>query len=52
MPRTALRVRRWAAIAVLGGLLAGCGTENADTGEPAAAAGAGARTSTEVRPIE
>ncbi|MFI1226845.1 MULTISPECIES: ABC transporter substrate-binding protein [unclassified Streptomyces] len=52
MPRTALRVRRWAAIAVLGGLLAGCGTENADTGNPAAAAGAGARTSTEVRPIE
>ncbi len=46
MPRTALRVRRWAAIAVLGGLLAGCGTENADPdpGEPAAAAGAGART--------
>ncbi|MFI6554240.1 ABC transporter substrate-binding protein [Streptomyces griseus] len=52
MPRTALRVRRWAAIAVLGGLLAGCGTENADTGKPAVAAGAGARTSTEVRPIE
>ncbi|MFD5204815.1 ABC transporter substrate-binding protein [Streptomyces sp. NPDC058375] len=54
MPRTALRVRRWAAIAVLGGLLAGCGTENADPGKPAAAAGAGAgaRTSTEVRPIE
>ncbi len=52
MPRTALRVRRWAAIAVLGGLLAGCGTENADTGEPAAAVGAGGRTSTEVRPIE
>ncbi|MGW4838859.1 ABC transporter substrate-binding protein [Streptomyces globisporus] len=52
MPRTALRVRRWAAIAVLGGLLAGCGTENADTGKPAAAAGAGARTSTEARPIE
>ncbi|MEV8444305.1 ABC transporter substrate-binding protein [Streptomyces parvus] len=54
MPRTALRVRRWAAIAVLGGLLAGCGTGNADPdpGEPAAAAGAGARTSTEVRPIE
>ncbi|MFJ5864721.1 ABC transporter substrate-binding protein [Streptomyces parvus] len=54
MPRTALRVRRWAAIAVLGGLLAGCGTENADPDprEPAAAAGAGARTSTEVRPIE
>ncbi|MET9768693.1 ABC transporter substrate-binding protein [Streptomyces sp. NPDC006415] len=54
MPRTALRVRRWAAIAVLGGVLAGCGTENADPdpGAPAAAAGAGARTSTEVRPIE
>ncbi|MFK0185009.1 ABC transporter substrate-binding protein [Streptomyces rubiginosohelvolus] len=54
MPRTALRVRRWAAIAVLGGLLAGCGTENADPGPggPAAAAGAGSRTSTEVRPIE
>ncbi|MFJ7083248.1 ABC transporter substrate-binding protein [Streptomyces griseus] len=52
MPRTALRVRRWAAIAVLGGLLAGCGTENADTGKPAAATGPGARTSTEVRPIE
>ncbi|WP_103511918.1 ABC transporter substrate-binding protein [Streptomyces sp. SM13] len=52
MPRTALRVRRWAAIAVLGGLLAGCGTQDADTGKPAAAAGAGARTSTEVRPIE
>ncbi|NEC19045.1 ABC transporter substrate-binding protein [Streptomyces parvus] len=54
MPRTALRVRRWAAIAVLGGLLAGCGTENADPDPraPAAAAGAGARTSTEVRPIE
>ncbi|MEU2760954.1 MULTISPECIES: ABC transporter substrate-binding protein [unclassified Streptomyces] len=52
MPRTALRVRRWAAIAVLGGLLAGCGTENTDTGDPASAAGAEARTSTEVRPIE
>ncbi|MBM7054874.1 ABC transporter substrate-binding protein [Streptomyces durocortorensis] len=54
MPRTALRVRRWAAIAVLGGVLAGCGTENADPdpGAPAAAAGAGALTSTEVRPIE
>ncbi|MFD4233216.1 ABC transporter substrate-binding protein [Streptomyces sp. NPDC058542] len=54
MPRTALRVRRWAAIAVLGGLLAGCGTGEADTGGPAAAPanGAGARTSTEVRPIE
>ncbi|MFH9133975.1 ABC transporter substrate-binding protein [Streptomyces sp. NPDC017524] len=54
MPRTALRVRRWAAIAVLGGLLAGCGTGEADTGGPAAdpANGAGAGTSTEVRPIE
>lgn len=53
MPRTALRVRRWAAIAVLGGLLAGCGTGEADTGGPAAAPGsAGARTSTDVRPIE
>ncbi|MFE6698866.1 ABC transporter substrate-binding protein [Streptomyces sp. NPDC057718] len=54
MPRTALRVRRWAAIAVLGGLLVGCGTENADPdpGAAAAAAGAGARTGTEVRPIE
>lgn len=54
MPRTALRVRRWAAIAVLGGLLAGCGAENADTGSPSAApaGGAASRTSTEVRPIE
>ncbi|MFI0934152.1 ABC transporter substrate-binding protein [Streptomyces sp. NPDC021019] len=54
MPRTALRVRRWAAIAVLGGLLAGCGTGEADTGGPAAdpANGAGGGTSTEVRPIE
>ncbi|MEV7116611.1 ABC transporter substrate-binding protein [Streptomyces anulatus] len=53
MPRTALRVRRWAAIAVLGGLLAGCGTGEADTGGPAVAPGsAGARTSTDVRPIE
>ncbi|WP_426499548.1 ABC transporter substrate-binding protein [Streptomyces sp. D54] len=53
MPRTALRVRRWAAIAVLGGLLAGCGTGEADTGGSAAApGGAGARTSTDVRPIE
>ncbi|UPT46304.1 ABC transporter substrate-binding protein [Streptomyces anulatus] len=53
MPRTALRVRRWAAIAVLGGLLAGCGTGDADTGGPAVAPGsAGARTSTDVRPIE
>ncbi|MFH9759037.1 ABC transporter substrate-binding protein [Streptomyces anulatus] len=53
MPRTALRVRRWAAIAVLGGLLAGCGTGETDTGGPAAAPGsAGARTSTDVRPIE
>ncbi|OLO29352.1 iron ABC transporter substrate-binding protein [Streptomyces sp. MNU77] len=53
MPRTALRVRRWAAIAVLGGLLAGCGTGESDTGGPAAApGGAGARTSTDVRPIE
>ncbi|MGW3832991.1 ABC transporter substrate-binding protein [Streptomyces microflavus] len=50
MPRTALRVRRWAAIAVLGGLLAGCGaTDDASgTAEPAA----GPSTSTEVRPIE
>ncbi|WP_405189471.1 ABC transporter substrate-binding protein [Streptomyces anulatus] len=53
MPRTALRVRRWAAIAVLGGLLAGCGTGEADTGGPAVAPGsADARTSTDVRPIE
>lgn len=53
MPRTALRVRRWAAIAVLGGLLAGCGTGEADTGGPAVAPGsAGALTSTDVRPIE
>lgn len=54
MPRTALRVRRWAAIAVLGGLLAGCGTGEADTGGPALAPGseAGTRTSTDVRPIE
>ncbi|UZI26955.1 ABC transporter substrate-binding protein [Streptomyces sp. CA-278952] len=54
MPRTALRVRRWAAIAVLGGLLAGCGTGEADTGGPAVAPGNGAdgRTSTQVRPIE
>jgi iron complex transport system substrate-binding protein len=53
MPRTALRVRRWAAIAVLGGLLAGCGTGEADTAGPAVAPGsAGARTSTDVRPIE
>ncbi|WP_405434374.1 ABC transporter substrate-binding protein [Streptomyces anulatus] len=53
MPRTALRVRRWAAIAVLGGLLASCGTGEADTGGPAVAPGsAGARTSTDVRPIE
>ncbi|MFY0510821.1 ABC transporter substrate-binding protein [Streptomyces anulatus] len=53
MPRTALRVRRWAAIAVLGGLLAACGTGEADTGGPAVAPGsAGARTSTDVRPIE
>ncbi|MEU4176654.1 ABC transporter substrate-binding protein [Streptomyces sp. NPDC026589] len=54
MPRTALRVRRWAAIAVLGGLLAGCGTGEADTGGPAVAPenGSGARTTTEVRPIE
>lgn len=53
MPRTALRARRWAAIAVLGGLLAGCGTGEAGTGGPAVAPGsAGARTSTDVRPIE
>ncbi|WP_097871922.1 ABC transporter substrate-binding protein [Streptomyces sp. rh34] len=54
MPRTALRVRRWAAIAVLGGLLAGCGTGEADTAEDAGAPGNGtaARTSTDVRPIE
>ncbi|MER7554889.1 ABC transporter substrate-binding protein [Streptomyces anulatus] len=54
MPRTALRVRRWAAIAVLGGLLAGCGTGESDTGGPAAAPGGAdaARTSTDVRPIE
>ncbi|CAM5260967.1 Vitamin B12 import system permease protein BtuC [Streptomyces griseus subsp. griseus] len=54
MPRTALRVRRWAAIAVLGGLLAGCGTGEADPAGPAAApgSGAGARTTTDVRPIE
>ncbi|MEW2071226.1 ABC transporter substrate-binding protein [Streptomyces sp. NPDC007346] len=55
MPRTALRVRRWAAIAVLGGLLAGCGTSGGgseEAVEPAAGAGSGTRTSTEVRPIE
>ena len=53
MPRTALRVRRWAAIAVLGGLLAGCGTTDEPSGSAAEpAAGAKARTSTEVRPIE
>ncbi|WP_274035298.1 ABC transporter substrate-binding protein [Streptomyces sp. MMBL 11-1] len=54
MPRTALRVRRWAAIAVLGGLLAGCGTGEADTAKDAVAPGNGtaARTSTDVRPIE
>ncbi|MFE3401124.1 MULTISPECIES: ABC transporter substrate-binding protein [Streptomyces] len=54
MPRTALRVRRWAAIAVLGGLLAGCGTGESDPGGPAAAPGGAdaARTSTDVRPIE
>ncbi|MEI7031141.1 ABC transporter substrate-binding protein [Streptomyces pratensis] len=54
MPRSALRFRRWAAIAVLGGLLAGCGAENADSGSPAAgpAGDSGSRTSTEVRPIQ
>ncbi|QSS94578.1 ABC transporter substrate-binding protein [Streptomyces sp. M54] len=58
MPRTALRVRRWVAIAVLGGLLAGCGTGEADSGKDgragAAAPGGGAadRTATDVRPIE
>ncbi|MFB6908815.1 ABC transporter substrate-binding protein [Streptomyces bacillaris] len=54
MPRTALRVRRWAAIAVLGGLLAGCGTTDEPSGSAAAepAGGAKARTSTEVQPIE
>ncbi|MGW4310675.1 ABC transporter substrate-binding protein [Streptomyces californicus] len=58
MPRTALRVRRWVAIAVLGGLLAGCGTGEADSGKGgragAAAPGGGAadRTATDVRPIE
>ncbi|MFJ6443981.1 ABC transporter substrate-binding protein [Streptomyces sp. NPDC091649] len=54
MPRTALRVRRWAAIAVLGGVLAGCGTGEAGTGGPDGAPGSGAetRTATEVRPIE
>ncbi|MFJ1957457.1 ABC transporter substrate-binding protein [Streptomyces microflavus] len=52
MPRTALRVRRWAAIAVLGGLLAGCGTTDDASGAAEPAAGAGPSTSTEVRPIE
>lgn len=52
MPRTALRVRRWAAIAVLGGLLAGCGTTDGASGTAEPAAGAGPSTSTEVRPIE
>ncbi|MFJ7062822.1 ABC transporter substrate-binding protein [Streptomyces griseobrunneus] len=52
MPRTALRVRRWAAIAVLGGLLAGCGTTGDASGGAEPAAGAGPSTSTEVRPIE
>ncbi|CAM5280084.1 ABC transporter substrate-binding protein OS=Streptomyces cyaneofuscatus OX=66883 GN=G3I52_08865 PE=3 SV=1 [Streptomyces cyaneofuscatus] len=53
MPRTALRVRRWAAIAVLGGLLAGCGATGGESGTPAEpAAGAGPRTSTEVQPIK
>lgn len=54
MSRTALRVRRWAAIAVLGGLLAGCGAEETGAGGPAVAPGdgAGSRTTTEVRPIK
>ncbi|WP_411080072.1 ABC transporter substrate-binding protein [Streptomyces sp. cmx-18-6] len=52
MPRTALRVRRWAAIAVLGGLLAGCGADASGEGADAAEPAAGSRTSTEVRPIE
>lgn len=52
MPRTALRVRRWAAIAVLGGLLAGCGTGPSDAGSGAAGPAAGPRTSTDVQPIE
>ncbi|RLV71209.1 iron ABC transporter substrate-binding protein [Streptomyces sp. CBMAI 2042] len=51
MPRTALRVRRWAAIAVLGGLLAGCGTAGGESGTAAEPA-AGPRTSTEVQPIK
>ncbi|MEU0162590.1 ABC transporter substrate-binding protein [Streptomyces sp. NPDC006261] len=52
MPRTALRVRRWAAIAVLGGLLVGCGTTGDASGTAEPAAGAGPRTSTEVQPIK
>ncbi len=58
MPRTALRVRRWVAIAVLGGLLVSCGTGEADSGKGgragAATPGGGAadRTATDVRPIE
>ncbi|WP_030335424.1 ABC transporter substrate-binding protein [Streptomyces sp. NRRL B-1381] len=56
MPRTALRVRRWVAIAVLGGLLAGCGTGDSGKGGRAGAAapggGAADRTATDVRPIE
>ncbi|OWA02498.1 iron ABC transporter substrate-binding protein [Streptomyces sp. CS227] len=55
MPRTAMRLCRWAATAVLGTLLAGCGTgspapDAADGG--GAGKGGGARTVTDVRPIE
>ncbi|WP_098011631.1 ABC transporter substrate-binding protein [Streptomyces sp. sk226] len=58
MPRTALRVRRWVAIAVLGGLLAGCGAGGADSwkdgraGAAAPGGGTADRTATDVRPIE
>lgn len=55
MPRTAMRLRRWAATAVLGTLLAGCGTggpaPDAADGQ-GAGKGGGARTGTDVRPIE
>ncbi|MBZ2406850.1 ABC transporter substrate-binding protein [Streptomyces sp. L06] len=55
MPRTAMRLRRWAATAVLGTLLAGCGTGGPApdaAGGGGAGKGGGARTGTDVRPIE
>ncbi|WP_256107751.1 ABC transporter substrate-binding protein [Streptomyces sp. ODS05-4] len=52
MPRTLLKARRWAALAVLGSLLAGCAGQAGDRDGDDAPAAAGPRTSVDVRPIK